>query len=73
MDIRLPGINGIETMRRIRELPALQHVPILAVTASTMPEEKDELLAAGFSAFLGKPYRFRELMSVVRKALDTTC
>ena len=52
MDIRLPGINGFETMRRIRLDPTLETIPIIAITASVMPQEREKLLAAGFTAFL---------------------
>jgi len=44
MDIRLPGgIDGLEATRRIKALPQLAHIPILAMTASVKPEDMDEL------------------------------
>ncbi len=65
MDIRLPGIDGIEALRRLRLDPRTQAVPVIAVTASVMPDQKARLLAAGFSGFVGKPYHFNELVAAV--------
>jgi CheY-like chemotaxis protein len=55
MDIRLPGIDGIEALRRLRGDPRTAGIPVVAVTASVTPGERDKVLAAGFNAYLGKP------------------
>ena len=62
MDIRLPdGIDGMEATRRIKALPQLAHIPILAITASVRPDEIQRTLDAGCSAFIRKPVDIDEL------------
>jgi len=62
MDIRLPGgIDGMEATRRIKALPQLAHIPILAMTASVRPEDMQRALDAGCSGFVRKPIDIGEL------------
>ena len=63
MDIQLPDIDGIAVLRQIRAEPALDAMPVLAVSASVMPDEQQKIIASGFDAFITKPIelkRFRE-------------
>ena len=69
MDYQLPGIDGIEAFRRIRGAPATAHVPIIAVTASAMPEETTKMMAAGFDGFLTKPLNIKEFVAAVAEAV----
>ena len=56
MDIRLPGgIDGLEATRRIKAMPQLARIPILAMTASVRPEDVQRALDAGCSDFARKP------------------
>ena len=62
MDIRMPGgIDGLEATRRIKALPQLAHIPILAVTASVRPEDMQRALNEGCSGFIRKPIDIDEL------------
>jgi len=62
MDIRLPGgIDGLEATRRIKALPRVAHIPILAMTASVRPEDERRTLDAGCSGFVRKPIDIDEL------------
>jgi len=70
MDIRLPGIDGLETARRLKADPATAPVPIIAVTAHAMPEDEARILAAGCQAYLPKPLRFSEFVAVVKRLID---
>ena len=72
MDYQLPGIDGIEAFRRIRANPRTAHVPIVAVTASAMPEETTKMMAAGFDGFLTKPLNIKEFVSAVAAVLART-
>jgi two-component system sensor histidine kinase/response regulator len=55
MDVQMPGMDGLETTRRLRALPALGSLPVVALSAGTLPEEREHALAAGMNAFLTKP------------------
>jgi len=62
MDIRLPGgIDGLEATRRIKALPQLAYVPILAMTASVRAEDMQRALDAGCNGFASKPIDIDEL------------
>ena len=50
MDIQLPDIDGITALARIREDASLDAVPVLAVSASVMPDEQQKIVASGFDA-----------------------
>ena len=65
MDYHLPGIDGIEAFRRIRAAAATAHIPIMAVTASAMPEEAKRMKDAGFDDFQTKPINVKEFMQAV--------
>ena len=65
IDIRLPGMDGVELALILKSDPANEHVPLIAVTAYAMPGEKEQILRAGFRAYLSKPLRFSELVSTV--------
>jgi two-component system cell cycle response regulator DivK len=55
MDVLLPGIDGYEATRQFRADPETRHLVIVALTASTSPEEKDQALAAGCDGYIAKP------------------
>lgn len=55
MDINLPGIDGIETTRRMRNLEAIRNVPIIAITSYAMMGDRERILAAGCNGYLEKP------------------
>jgi CheY-like chemotaxis protein len=65
LDIGLPGIDGFETVRRLRSLPATRRVPIVAVTALAMTGDAERALAEGFDAYLTKPLDTRGLVRAV--------
>ena len=69
MDIALPGINGIEAFREIRKNPELQHIPIVALTASAMEKDQETILSHGFDAFIAKPISAKELFDVISEVL----
>ena len=72
MDIQLPGMNGIEALRALRGDPATAAIPVIAVTASVMQDDRKTIMAAGFDAYVGKPINLREFLDAVRAALVPT-
>jgi two-component system cell cycle response regulator DivK len=69
LDIQMPGLDGIETFRRLRALPAWKGVPVIAMTASVMPNERSSMVAEGFDDFLSKPFAIKELVDIVGRAV----
>lgn len=67
MDLRMPKVDGLEAMRRIRALPGGREPRIIAVTASAFFDNRDEAIEAGANDFLGKPFREHELFEMLRK------
>ena len=70
MDIQLPDISGIEARERIGSDPTTRHIPVIAVTASVMPEDRQRVIDAGFDGFQRKPISMKELMAAVRQMID---
>ena len=69
MDIQLPGINGIDALRALRAEPATAGIPVIAVTASVMQQDRKMITDAGFDAYVGKPISLKEFLDAVRNAL----
>jgi two-component system cell cycle response regulator DivK len=69
MDIQLPDISGVEALARIRRAPALEAVPVLAVSASVMPDEQQRIVSSGFDAFIAKPISIKPFLEAVNAAL----
>ena len=72
MDIQMPNMDGLEAIRRIRALPIGATVPILALTALAMPEDRARCLEAGATAYLSKPVRLRDLLALLKELLTPT-
>lgn len=70
MDIQLPDFSGVEALARIRQDPALDAVPCLAVSASVMPEDQQRITGSGFDGFIAKPISLKPFMAAVDKALN---
>jgi len=61
MDLQLPGIDGAEALRRLREAESTRSVPVVAVTAFAMDDDRERALACGFDGYLEKPISVRAL------------
>ena len=69
MDIQLPKTSGLEVTRRLRQLPAFSHTPIIALTAYAMKGDKEKFIESGCDAYLSKPINTRELPKVISEML----
>jgi two-component system cell cycle response regulator DivK len=70
MDLQLPGIDGAEALRRIRVGPDGQDVPVVAVTAFAMDEDRSRAFASGFDGYVEKPISVGRFRQQVRDFLD---
>jgi two-component system cell cycle response regulator DivK len=70
MDIHLPGMNGIEALGVLRADPATASIPVIAVTASVMQQDRKLITDAGFEAYVGKPINLKEFLDAVRSMLE---
>ena len=70
MDIRLPGIDGIEALRQLRAEEATREIPIMAMTASVMTADRQKITDAGFDAFQSKPLKVSDFVAAVERLLD---
>ena len=69
MDINLPGMNGIQVLRLLREDPATAHIPVVAISANAMLGDIKKGLDAGFLRYLTKPIVLREFLEALDLAL----
>ena len=69
MDIQLPRISGIDVLRELRDDPRTSQIPVVAVTASVMQNDRKQIMEAGFDAYLGKPLNVKEFFVAVEAVL----
>jgi two-component system cell cycle response regulator DivK len=61
MDLQLPGIDGTQAMHLIKQVPGASSIPIVALTAFAMSEDRERALRSGFDGYLSKPISIRDL------------
>ena len=71
MDIQLPGMSGIDALQRLRADPATHAIPVLAVTASAMTQDRRQIMAAGFDGYQAKPISVKGFLQTVREMLPS--
>jgi two-component system cell cycle response regulator DivK len=69
MDFHLPGMNGIEALEVLRADAATRSIPVIAVTASAMTEDRQKIMAAGFDGLQTKPIHVKAFLDVVAQIL----
>ena len=70
MDLQLPGIDGTEALRRLRKNPRTADIPVVAVTAQAMKQDRERALEAGFNGYVTKPISVRAFPDQVRGFLS---
>ncbi len=55
MDVSMPEMDGLQATQRIREMPEIAHIPIIALTANVMEGDRERSLNAGCDGYIGKP------------------
>ncbi len=71
MDMSLPVLDGWEATRRLKEGPATAHIPIIALTAHAMAEDRKKALAAGCDDYDTKPVEFQRLLDKINNLLGS--
>jgi two-component system cell cycle response regulator DivK len=69
MDIQLPGMNGIDALGVLRNNATTASIPVIAVTASVMQQDRKLITEAGFDGYIGKPINLKEFLATVRQML----
>ena len=69
MDIQLPEMNGYEATKRIKNMPELHHIPIVAVTSYAMVKDREKALAIGCVGYIEKPFDPETFVSEIEKYL----
>jgi two-component system, cell cycle response regulator DivK len=71
MDLNLPGLNGWEATRQLKNLPETKHIPIIVLTAHAEEKSRDRAIAAGCDAYETKPIDFGGLVAKINSLLDS--
>jgi two-component system cell cycle response regulator DivK len=69
MDIQLPGMSGIDALKALRADPATAAIPVVAITASVMQTDRQQIVRAGFDGFIEKPVNLKNLLDTVQQAV----
>ena len=69
MDLQLPGMNGIDALGVLRGDPATAGIPVIAVTASVMQQDRKLITEAGFDGYIGKPINLKEFLDTVQRTV----
>ncbi len=70
MDISLPDMSGFELLQQLRQRSATRQIPVIAVTAMALVEERERIRAAGFTDYLSKPFLLEDLYAKVNQYLE---
>ncbi|AZF05453.1 response regulator [Pseudomonas sp. R5-89-07] len=72
MDIQLPGMDGLAATTLLKQDPVTAHIPVIALTAMAMKEDREKTRLAGCDAYIIKPLRYKELYQVIDSLLQKT-
>src|SRR6185503_13131659 len=72
LDLRMPNMDGLELARQLRALRGAENAKLIAMSASVLPVNRDDAVAAGCDGFLAKPFRESDLLARLAVALHLT-
>lgn len=72
MDIQLPGMDGLAATALLKQDPATAKIPVIALTAMAMKEDKEKCQIAGCDGYIAKPLRYRELYAAIDTLLTNS-
>jgi len=67
LDINLPGEDGYRILDRLHNEPALRAIPVIGLSAHSLPSERARAMAAGFTDYLGKPARLQDVLAAITR------
>jgi CheY-like chemotaxis protein len=73
LDVRMPGMNGVEVMQELKRDPRLTDIPIVALTGHALQKERDAFLAKGFDAVISKPCLSEDVVLLIETLLPASC
>jgi len=73
MDIALPGVNGVEALRELRKDRSVNHIPVIAVSASAMKGDRENFMALGFDGYISKPIDEKLFTQVIDGWIKKEC
>lgn len=71
MDIQLPGMDGITALKQLRANPQTKSIPVIAITASAMTNNRQAMLAEGFDGYQSKPISLKDFLGEVQRVLES--
>lgn len=71
-DLQMPGMDGLELTRRLKQDPEMVSIPVIMLTAHAMPEHRTAAFEAGCARFVTKPVRFKELIGEIVSILTSS-
>lgn len=72
LDVEMPRMDGFSCAQAIRENPRIQHIPLVMVTSRTADKHRQRAAEIGVNAYLGKPFKEKELSSILRSLISST-
>jgi two-component system cell cycle response regulator DivK len=76
LDIRMPHVNGVEMFQQLKSNPKTAHIPVIAITAYAMDDDREKYLNLGFDGYMAKPFDIftfvPEVQQIVLKAKGTS-
>ena len=73
MDLQLPGMDGLQATGVLKSNPATAHIPVIALTALAMKEDRERSRQAGCDAYIAKPLRYQDLYAAIDALLAKSC
>jgi CheY-like chemotaxis protein len=71
MDVMMPGLDGFDTMRMIRQIDSYNTLPIIAVTAKAMLGDREKCIEAGANDYVAKPVNVDALLGLLERSLPS--